>query len=1013
MIPVRLIIEGIYSYRDRQTIDFSDLTNAGLFGIFGTTGSGKSSVLEAITYVLYGETERLNAREKRTYNMLNLKSNRAYIELDYYNHEEKLFRATLELRRNTKKFEEVYSPARVFYEFKNNDWEPLDHTDAEKTLGLSYLNFKRTIIIPQGQFREFLELGSKDRTQMMKEIFKLHRFDLQDKVTSLRKENTSLVDQAEGELKGYECVSDEELQQKSEAFKAAEQNHQSVKKEFDLVNETYQQLRHLKKDADNLQMKKTEFAALEIRKQQVHEAEKRLEEYERISALFSQLLTELDKNETQLRGNTVEKEKTEKELKEQENSLRQKESELLHITPYYESLPDKKLEEIDLDCIIHAMGLTDEIKVLKERSLKGLEMVRKTELKEKNIDADIEEKENRIPELTARKLDSSLIINIESWYIQHQNILQARKNQSVKVATEKKKLTGLTEELKSKNINPETFEEDHKKLLMANKSERDRLEKLKSGLDIHRRLSEYRSALHEGDPCPLCGSTEHPEMAKSEDVEEEWSKVTRQIQETENKHEQLLGRGSEAGKLLERKRVWQQNFENEEAHSKELMTQAELHRSRFLWPDFDPDNPDIFRKKKEETESIERMIGELNSELSTLRKQKESIRKEMSKYQSALEDIHHQMASKQGRQDSLIQNMKKLKYEDFREKMTEEVRSDLKKLRRKNKESEDQFQFLTKEINQIQTRLAARRSAMEFLIKRNEEINREHTTLQSRLQQHLDDQEITDMEMVRHIISQKIDPATERNRIRQFEVKYETLRVAIFETEERLNQAHYSDEKFLSTEEHWLSAGNKMKEANDTAVKLKAETDRLEKQLAKKKKLVEEYEKMKRRGENLQTLYNLFKGSGFVEYISSIYLQQLCDHANVRFHRMTRNRLSLQINENNDFEIIDYLNEGRSRSVKTLSGGQSFQVSLSLALALAESVQSNIRAPKNFFFIDEGFGTQDADSINVIFETLINLNRENKIVGIISHVEDLKDRIPRAINVLNDPEKGSLIFRIE
>jgi exonuclease SbcC len=61
-----------------------------------------------------------------------------------------------------------------------------------------------------------------------------------------------------------------------------------------------------------------------------------------------------------------------------------------------------------------------------------------------------------------------------------------------------------------------------------------------------------------------------------------------------------------------------------------------------------------------------------------------------------------------------------------------------------------------------------------------------------------------------------------------------------------------------------------------------------------------------------------FKGAGFVQYVSSIYLRQLCDHANVRFHRMTRNQLSLQLNENNDFEIIDYLNEGRSRSVKTL-----------------------------------------------------------------------------------------------
>src|SRR5690625_6662789 len=125
---------------------------------------------------------------------------------------------------------------------------------------------------------------------------------------------------------------------------------------------------------------------------------------------------------------------------------------------------------------------------------------------------------------------------------------------------------------------------------------------------------------------------------------------------------------------------------------------------------------------------------------------------------------------------------------------------------------------------------------------------------------------------------------------------------------------------------------------------------------------------------------------------------------------MTRNQLRLRLGENNDFEIVDYLNEGRSRSVKTLSGGQSFQVSLSLALALAESVQANALAEKNFFFIDEGFGTQDAQSVNIIFETLLHLNKENKIVGIISHVEELKERIPMSLTIINDANKGSLIF---
>jgi len=156
-------------------------------------------------------------------------------------------------------------------------------------------------------------------------------------------------------------------------------------------------------------------------------------------------------------------------------------------------------------------------------------------------------------------------------------------------------------------------------------------------------------------------------------------------------------------------------------------------------------------------------------------------------------------------------------------------------------------------------------------------------------------------------------------------------------------------------------------------------------------------------------MHHLFKAAGFVQYVSSVYLRHLCTVANRRFQRMTRNQLRLQMNDNNDFEIIDYLNEGRSRSLKTLSGGQMFQASLSLALALAESVQSMALSDKTFFFIDEGFGTQDAESVNIIFETLLHLNKENKIVGIISHVEELKERIPQSLTIINDSEKGSLI----
>ena len=266
MIPVKLTIEGLYSYQERQIIEFNNLTEAGLFGIFGKVGSGKSSILEAITFVLYGETERLNNRDKRGYNMMNLKSNRSYIEFDFYNYENKLFRATREFKRNSKNFEDVKSPTVVLYEFKNEIWIPLESSDIEKIIGLSYKNFKRTIIIPQGQFKEFIELGATERTKMMKEIFNLHRFDLKDKVSGLVKQNSSNLDQLQGKLSGFEEVSVQKIEELEVELKLAKEHSKIVLEEHLILSEAFEKLKRLKLDFDNLRHRKIEFETLKEQK---------------------------------------------------------------------------------------------------------------------------------------------------------------------------------------------------------------------------------------------------------------------------------------------------------------------------------------------------------------------------------------------------------------------------------------------------------------------------------------------------------------------------------------------------------------------------------------------------------------------------------------------------------------------------------------------------------------------------------------------------------------------------
>ena len=270
-------------------------------------------------------------------------------------------------------------------------------------------------------------------------------------------------------------------------------------------------------------------------------------------------------------------------------------------------------------------------------------------------------------------------------------------------------------------------------------------------------------------------------------------------------------------------------------------------------------------------------------------------------------------------------------------------------------------------------------------------------------------QEHISLEEVSQILCTPIAIEENRKKIQDFKIRYEVLCEQIKELEAKFANVSFDPKVFAEIERQYMLKQQDVKALHEQCIRIASELERITQALVTKKELLKSVAALSTRQEHIKLLENIFRGQGFVQYISSIYLQQLCQHANERFHRMTRGQLSLQIGENNEFEIIDYLNEGKSRSVKTLSGGQAFQVSLSLALALAESVQSEASADKNFFFIDEGFGTQDTESVNIVFETMANLLKDNRIVGIISHVEELKERIPMSLTITNDPEKGSLI----
>ncbi|WBV55857.1 SMC family ATPase [Chryseobacterium daecheongense] len=1009
MIPIQLTIEGLYSYQERQTINFSNLTEAGLFGIFGSVGSGKSSILEAISFALYGETERLNMRDKRAYNMMNLKSNSSYIAFDFVNHENKLFRATRDFKRNSKKFEDVKPSSVTFYENKDGKWIPLDHSDAEKVIGLSYSNFKRTIIIPQGQFKEFLELGAADRTNMMKEIFNLQRFDLQNNVSNLNAKNRSELDQLQGELKGFEEIDEEHIRLQKENLKTEQQKFSDVKKEHLQVSEKYQQLKILKTDFENLRQKKEEFEKISTEKAKIDELEKKTDLYDTTFRIFDPLLNEKKKLSGEISERQKELEIRTKSVEETEKSFNLIKEKLVGLQPQFDALDQSKIQENDLGLILQMLQFSEEIKTLRERTQKGAEKVLEVEEKQKLGQSAINTLTKEAERLKPQKIEANVLVSVGNWFVQNRNLRELQQKQSQKLMDQQDLISKILNDLKVYKIDTENFREDFKLKTENLENKRKNLQQKLDHLKIQKELSRFATKLHYGENCPLCGSLEHPHIIEFHYVDTELNEVQEEIQLNDHAISKIQKEIAEIEKILDRKKIFEDQLKAEQESFDLLQKESQLHVQRFIWNEFSADRETDFEFKRQQSFAIEKQIEEINQKILHERTTFEKEQEILEKYKKALDEFKLEEAKKEEQIRTNQSNLKSLDWNDYRDKSHPEVMKLHQKLIESNLTVEKEYQALINREKEIVPKLAEEKAIASQLNIRISELTKETFLNEEALQVALQQQGFGLLTDVQNILMIEIDVHKTRTQIQQFRIQFETLKNGIQELEIKLKDFSYDQEVFEAAEKQLKDIELQLKEANDSVVKVTSEIERLEKEYKKKEALLKNLSELQKRSDNLKIMTNLFKGAGFVQYVSSIYLRQLCDHANVRFHRMTRNQLSLQLNDNNDFEIIDYLNEGKSRSVKTLSGGQAFQVSLSLALALAESVQATTKADKNFFFIDEGFGTQDLESVNIVFETLMGLQKENRIVGIISHVEELKEKIPVSLSIVKDEERGSLI----
>jgi exonuclease SbcC len=1020
MIPVQLTIQGLYSYQEKQTIDFTKLTAAGLFGIFGTVGSGKSSILEAITFAVYGRTDRLNlSGDNRYYNMMNLKSNELLINFIFETGKEQTaYRATVRGKRNSKKFEDVKTLDRSAYRKEGNEWRPIENEALEQAIGLSYDNFKRTIIIPQGQFQEFLQLGNKDRTQMMKELFNLGKFEFYYKVASLESKNNEQKQNIEGQLKQLGAVDPEQvnvyqtqLSKLEEELK--EQNcelaeNQQAEEQLRKLQELTQKKAEAEKERKKLQEQEPEFQALE----------KKINRYEQCVYGFKHLLDSLQEN----RRKSEDREKLihndSEKLKAEEVEIERLEKLLEEMKPAYEKREELKQKAEELSRLVQMKKLEKTITTEETRFEKGKEVLNDTVQQLEKLKKEKQQLEATIKEERCKIPDLELLSTIRAWYIEKHNLDKQLTEIEKEIGKYSQQEKEIREEV-SQILTVPVFENlpkeaDYKTCIQHLKDERLKIKERQKELNaqenhfrVKAQLKSYAEELEEGKPCPLCGSVHHPELFKTEDINEVLAELSAKQQAFEQQLEHISELSNRLNILDNQLQTVRQNQKEFNEKKKEQLQQIAAHAERFVWGKYREE-----KELKKAFSEAKRIQGELKEHEAVLEKTTQKVTLEENnkeRYQAKLDEIDRSLTVHQIELKTKAEQLLLIQPEKYRQTPVERIEKEktdlLNEHNRIEKEFTEKSTFLQERNKQKDILSGSLKTNRTELEKDQETIE----TLTKRVDEQLTESSFKSVEEVVQILSEPLDMEMEKQKLARFKEQLLGSKSSLEQLQQEIGERVYDAEshKKLISEISLLKEqiSQKNQEQGKTTELLK----KLQKDLENQASLQKELEQLEVRAENIKAMKSLFKASGFVNYISSVYLQNLCNTANDRFFQLTRQKLSLEITPDNNFQVRDFMNGGKIRSVKTLSGGQTFQAALSLALALADNIQKITESNQNFFFLDEGFGSLDKESLNIVFDTLKSLRKENRIVGVISHVEEMQQEIDVHLRIDNHEEKGSII----
>ncbi|OTW72407.1 exonuclease [Bacillus thuringiensis serovar roskildiensis] len=1014
MRPIQLIMTAFGPYKQKEVIDFNDLGDHRIFAISGNTGAGKTTIFDAICYVLYGEA---SGEERSDTSMLRSQfaDDNMYTSVELtFQLKGKRYEIKRQLGHKKQGNKTITGHAVELYEVIDEEKVPsVDRfhvTDVNKKvedlIGLSKHQFSQIVMLPQGEFRKLLTSETENKEEILRRIFKTDRYKLmRELLDQKRKQWKDVLQEKQKERELYfRNVFKLPIRDGSLLETLVEQEHVNT---HQVVEALEQETAAYKAEVKQLQLEQ------DVQTKQLKDAETRFHAAKSVNEKFIDLQQKNEKH------NTLQENRPVIEMKETSFKRAEQAKRLLPFEQWYEEAMqnEQKIESLLKQIIAKKENITSsfELAQVKYEAVKNKEPERENA---KKLVQRLEELQPIIASLAEKQLNlQNAEVQVVKLKESMQNLeqqLEVHTNQKQLMSGELQRLERALEQYVAKVEELTNMREDAKVLKQAYDvwQEKQKFEQEKEAAynkmqlavnayeNMERRwLSEQAGILalhlHDGESCPVCGSTNHPKKATEQSDaidEQELNDLRDKKNSAEKLHIQLEEKWNFYHLQYEQviEEVKKRGYRSEELAE---TYSALVQKGKQLATEVNT------LKESEETRKQTAVnIKNVEEKVDVLQKQKREV--EAEQHRTEIECMQFRTSYEHDKKNipESLQTVQAWKVQ-FDQAMHE-----LKLMEDEWKKVQEAYQHWQNENIRIQAEQKGASNQFE-----SAKLKKEETF--TRFMKELEQSGFTDQTTYKEAKLSDIEMETLQKEIQSYYSSLEVLAKQIEELHAELKDKEYMDITALGEHIKDLEINlDIIKEKRQRAQNAVAYIYDLHENIRRIDEQIHEEEKAFR---ELVDLYEVMKGDNesrisFERYILIEYLEQIVQIANERLRKLSNGQFYLKRSERVEkrnrqsglgLDVYDAYT-GQTRDVKTLSGGEKFNASLCLALGMADVIQAYEGGISiETMFIDEGFGSLDEESLTKAVDALIDLQKSGRFIGVISHVQELKNAMPAVLEV--------------